>query len=98
MIRWRQRGSGGEYLFEKALKLDEEVSELIRALVFRDMAQVREEMADVAIVLLDLAEQSETDLESEIDRKLEINEERLKNNRWGTLSEITEDVCTESKH
>lgn len=53
-----------------------EIGEAEEALRHDDMANLREELADVAIRLCDLCGGLEIDLESEIERKMQINEQR----------------------
>ena len=55
-----------------------ELSEAVEALRKDDMSNFKEELADVAIRLFDLAGGLEIDLEEEINKKMEINKNREK--------------------
>lgn len=55
-----------------------ELSEAVEALRKDDMSNFKEELADVAIGLFDLAGGLEIDLENEINKKMEINKNREK--------------------
>lgn len=54
-----------------------EVAEAYEAYLKKDRSDVAEELADVAIYLLGLAEILEIDLGSEIEKKMAINEKRI---------------------
>jgi NTP pyrophosphatase (non-canonical NTP hydrolase) len=60
-----------------AARANEEMAELLRALTSDDNhPKAAEEVADIVIVLCRLAQRMGFDIESEIDRKMEINRKR----------------------
>jgi len=69
-------------LFEFLDKIDEEVYELNdEALKPRDKSNLPEELADVIMVCLNMANHYNIDIEQEIKNKIEINKQRAKNGK-----------------
>tara|TARA_R100000084_G_C4653463_1_gene151350 strand:- start:964 stop:1251 length:288 start_codon:yes stop_codon:yes gene_type:complete len=69
-------------LFEFLDKIDEEVYELNdEALKPRDNSNLPEELADVIMVCLNMANHYNIDIEQEIKNKIEINKQRAKNGK-----------------
>jgi len=74
-------------LFEFLDKLDEEVKELKHSIVdyvdydSQKFNNVKEELADVIMVCLNLAKHYEIDIEKEIKNKIKINKYRAKNGK-----------------
>ena len=69
-------------LFEFLDKIDEEVYELNdEALKPRDKSNLPEELADVIMVCLNMANHYNIDIEEEIKNKIEINKQRAKNGK-----------------
>lgn len=64
-------------LYKFWMKLEEEVQELIDA---QSLEEQSEELADVILTCLNFAKHYDIDIESELYRKVEINENRAKNN------------------
>jgi len=69
-------------LFEFLDKLDEEVRELNQeALTPKEYSNLPEELADVIMVCLNMANHFNIDIEEEIKNKIEINKQRAKNGK-----------------
>ena len=69
-------------LFEFLDKIDEEVYELNdEALKPRDKSNLPEELADVIMVCLNMANHYNIDIEQEIKNKIEVNKQRAKNGK-----------------
>jgi len=69
-------------LFEFLDKLDEEVRELNQeALTPKQYSNLPEELADVIMVCLNMANHYNIDIEQEIKNKIEINKQRAKNGK-----------------
>lgn len=69
-------------LFEFLDKLDEEVRELNQeALTPKQYSNLPEELADVIMVCLNMANHFNIDIEEEIKNKIKINKQRAKNGR-----------------
>jgi len=64
-------------LFQFIDKLYEEVSEFEESLEFRDMDNFKEELADIVLVCLNIAEHYKIDIESELKNKIKINYLRI---------------------
>jgi NTP pyrophosphatase (non-canonical NTP hydrolase) len=65
--------------------LQGEIAELFDAWRHKDKTEIGEELADVAIYLLGLAQMLKVDLEAEIHRKMEINYKRRYVRKGGVL-------------
>ena len=63
------------------VKLREETSELINAYYDYDDEGIKEELADVIMVCLNMAKHYDIDIEQEIKNKIKINEQRAKNGK-----------------
>ena len=69
-------------LFEFLDKLDEEVRELNQeALISKEWSNLPEELADVIMVCLNMANHFNIDIEQEIKNKIKINKQRAKDGR-----------------
>ena len=69
-------------LFEFLDKLDEEVRELNQeALISKEWSNLPEELADVIMVCLNMANHFNIDIEEEIKNKIKINKQRAKDGR-----------------
>ena len=69
-------------LFEFLDKIDEEVEELNKeALKPKQYSNLPEELADVIMVCLNMANHYNIDIEQEIKNKIEINKQRAKNGK-----------------
>lgn len=79
----RRKYPQGVNLERTALKLAEEVGEVARAVLKGDHTNLREECADVAIVLLHLCRAIGADLGDEMERKLAVCQARLEGKRDG---------------
>lgn len=78
-LDWRKRkgfDTGWHNLAEKAMLIVTEVSEMVEGHRKGDLANAREEMADIAIRLFDLAASTDTDLQEEMIAKMRKNEGR----------------------
>lgn len=62
-------------------KIDEEVQELKDASFKYDLQNVKEELADVIMVCLNMAKHYDFDIEQQIKNKIEINKQRAKDGR-----------------
>lgn len=62
-------------------KIDEEVQELKDASFEYDLQGVKEELADVIMVCLNMAKHYDFDIEQQIKNKIEINKQRAKDGR-----------------
>jgi NTP pyrophosphatase (non-canonical NTP hydrolase) len=60
------------------MKMEEELQEFIDATKFESESNQREELADIVLVCFNIAENFGWDIESELFRKVEINEQRAK--------------------
>ena len=69
-------------LFEFLDKLDEEVRELNQeALISKEWSNLPEELADVIMVCLNMANHFNIDIQEEIKNKIKINKQRAKDGR-----------------
>jgi NTP pyrophosphatase (non-canonical NTP hydrolase) len=73
---WSTQTFGNRTALATAVRANKEMAELLSALENGEDEVARKEVADVVIVLMQVAQRLNIDLDAEIQRKMEINEKR----------------------
>lgn len=73
---WSTQTFGNRTALATAVRMNKEVAELLSALENGEDDVARKEVADVAIVLMQVAQRLGIDLDTEVQKKMDINEKR----------------------